>query len=196
MAREKAIKSESTSMKESLAKISDRIKAKSSHSSSDERVESSESEEQPEASTSCSKESIDMTNSSPRSAGTSSTPRLSPDSSVDNYDVEIQDLVSTCISNFDGFMIRPPSYEKAVVAAIRFLGDSGKIIPNAFELDVQRISTYWKLASVDPAQCHAEIEEMGLNATEALLFTTVMSHGKSVSAVTQKNEGRCSTNGP
>jgi hypothetical protein len=177
VAREKASKSESDSMKESLAKISDRIKAKSSQSSSDERLDSSESEEQPEASASYSKDSVDLTHSSPHSAGISNTPRLSPDSSGDNYDVEIQDLVSTCISSFDGYMVRPPSHEKAVVAAIRFLGDSGKIIPNAFEFDVQRISTYWRLATVDPAQCTTEIEEMGLNAAEGLLFTTVMSHG-------------------
>eukprot|EP00029_Vermamoeba_vermiformis_P012885 TRINITY_DN7834_c0_g1_i1.p1 TRINITY_DN7834_c0_g1~~TRINITY_DN7834_c0_g1_i1.p1 ORF type:complete len:595 (-),score=21.86 TRINITY_DN7834_c0_g1_i1:99-1883(-) len=177
VARDKVSKSESQSMRESLAKIADRIKAKSSIStSSDERLESSESEEQPETSTSCSKDSLEIAHSSPHS-GAGSTPKLSPDSSVDNYDVEIQDLVSTCMSSFDGFMVRPPSHEKAVIAALRFLGDSGKIIPNAFEFDVQRISTYWKLATMDPAQCTIEMEDLGLHPAEGLLFTTVMAHG-------------------
>lgn len=200
VARDKVLKSESSSMKESLAKIADRIKAKSSPSTSgDERLDSSESEEQPEASTSCSKDSLEIAHSSPQEDSASvnnSTSRLSPDSSIDNYDVEIQDLVSTCVSDFDGFMVRPPSHEKAVIAALRFLGDSGKIIPNAFEFDVQRISAYWKLATVDPTQCIIEMDDLGLNQAEGLLFTTVMAHGMFVSDVTQKNRKPGSTNRP
>ncbi len=177
VARDKAASSNSDSIRESLATISNRIRAKSS-AHSDERIESSESEEQPEASTS-SKESVEVTQMSPQS-GDNSIPRRSssPDSSADNYDTEIQDLISTCISNFDGYLVRPPSHEKGVVAAIKFMGDSGRIIPNVFALDEQRISTFWKLATIDPSQCNAEMDELGLNAAEGLLFTSVMAHGR------------------